>query len=52
MKLEEEQEILKLEKLKIKEQEKMGFIEEENQILEDKLTSRLETFDIKENKKN
>ncbi len=52
MKLEEEQEILKLEKLKIKEQEKMGLLEKDNLKLEKQLTTRLEIFDIKETKKN
>ena len=50
MKLEAEEEILKFEKLKRK--EKMELIEEENRILEEELTSRLETFDAKQTKKN
>mgnify|MGYP001292623294 CR=1 FL=1 len=50
MKLEKEEEILKFEKLKKK--EKTRLIEKENQILEEELASRLETFDIKQTKKN
>ena len=43
---------MKFEKLKIKEKDKIELIEKENQKLEEGLTSRLESFDAKQTKKN
>ena len=42
----------RLEKLKRKEQEKLGLKDEEEKELEKELTSRLESFEVKQTKKN
>ncbi len=48
----EEKELLKFEKLKRKEQEKIGIKNLEEDKIEEELTSRLKSFEIKETKKN
>ena len=52
MRLKEQKEILKAERLARKEREKIGLIEQEKQKLEEELTSRLESFEVKQTKKN
>jgi len=52
MKLNEEKELLKFEKLKKKEQEKLGAKDQKEKKIQEELTSRLETFEIKQTKKN
>ena len=52
MKLNEKKELLKFEKLKQKEQEKLGVKDLKEKKIQEELTSRLETFEIKQTKKN
>ena len=52
MRLKEQKEIQKAERLARKEREKIGLLEEEKQKLEEELTSRLENFEVKQTKKN
>ena len=51
-KLKEEEEILKFEKLKRREEQKLGLKDQEDQIFKEDLSSRLETFDVEKTKKN
>ncbi len=52
MKLNEEKELMKIERLALKEKQKQGLLDQEHQQLEEELTSRLESFEIKQTKKN
>jgi len=51
-KLKEEEEILKFEKLKRREEQKLGLKDQDDQVFKEELSSRLDTFDIEKTKKN